>query len=66
MYDKDILQEESILGWAAEKEEAEESDKIFLKQSEKFIQVRFLQSFCFCNCHLISFSGTNIHMLVGA
>lgn len=38
MYDKDILQEESILGWAAEKEEAEESDKIFLKQSEKFIQ----------------------------
>ncbi|KZV47254.1 translation initiation factor eIF-2B subunit epsilon [Dorcoceras hygrometricum] len=38
LYDKDILQEEAILSWAAEKEEADESDKVFLKQAEKFIQ----------------------------
>lgn len=38
LYDKDILQEEAILNWAAEKEEADESDKLFLKQAEVFIQ----------------------------
>ncbi|KAL3649373.1 hypothetical protein CASFOL_005776 [Castilleja foliolosa] len=38
LYDKDILQEEAILNWASEKEEADESDKLFLKQAEKFIQ----------------------------
>lgn len=39
LYDQDIIQEEAILDWASEKEGAEESDKIFVKQSEKFIQV---------------------------
>ncbi|XP_052190003.1 uncharacterized protein LOC127799817 isoform X2 [Diospyros lotus] len=38
LYDKDILQEEAILNWASEKEGADESDKVFLKQTEKFIQ----------------------------
>ncbi|KAL3616417.1 hypothetical protein CASFOL_039807 [Castilleja foliolosa] len=38
LYDKDILQEDAILNWASEKEEADESDKVFLKQAEKFIQ----------------------------
>ncbi|KAL2528095.1 Trimeric LpxA-like enzyme [Forsythia ovata] len=38
LYDKDVIQEEAILNWAAEKEEADESDKLFLKQAEKFIQ----------------------------
>lgn len=38
LYDQDIIQEEAILDWASEKEGAEESDKIFVKQSEKFIQ----------------------------
>uniref|UniRef100_A0A5B6ZZC6 Translation initiation factor eIF2B subunit epsilon n=1 Tax=Davidia involucrata TaxID=16924 RepID=A0A5B6ZZC6_DAVIN len=38
LYDKDILQEEAILNWASEKEGADESDKVFVKQSEKFIQ----------------------------
>ncbi|XP_016442154.1 uncharacterized protein LOC107767614 [Nicotiana tabacum] len=38
LYDQDIIQEEAILDWASEKEEAEESDKVFVKQSEKFIQ----------------------------
>ncbi|XP_051122313.1 uncharacterized protein LOC127245460 isoform X2 [Andrographis paniculata] len=38
LYDKDILQEDAILNWAAEKQEADESDKVFLKQAEKFIQ----------------------------
>lgn len=39
LYDKDIIQEEAVLNWAAEKEGADESDKVFVKQSEKFIQV---------------------------
>lgn len=38
LYDKDILSEESILSWASEKSLADESDKIFVKQAEKFIQ----------------------------
>lgn len=37
LYDKDILQEQAILDWADEKEGADESDKIFVKQSEVFI-----------------------------
>ncbi|GLT59688.1 hypothetical protein SLA2020_324940 [Shorea laevis] len=38
LYEKDILQEDAILRWADEKEGADESDKLFIKQSEKFIQ----------------------------
>ncbi|KAL4325216.1 hypothetical protein GQ457_11G006520 [Hibiscus cannabinus] len=38
LYDKEILQEDAILRWADEKEGADESDKVFLKRSEKFIQ----------------------------
>ncbi|KAK4346889.1 hypothetical protein RND71_033228 [Anisodus tanguticus] len=34
----DIIQEEAIFVWASEKEGAEESDKVFVKQSEQFIQ----------------------------
>lgn len=39
LYDKDILQEDSILNWASEKEEADDADKFFVKQAAKFIQV---------------------------
>ncbi|KAL6566007.1 hypothetical protein OROHE_005062 [Orobanche hederae] len=38
LYDEDILQEDAILNWASEKEEADESDKLFVKQAEKFVQ----------------------------
>ncbi|XP_077241071.1 uncharacterized protein LOC143881706 [Tasmannia lanceolata] len=38
LYDKDIITENAILSWASEKEEAEESDKIFVKQAEQFIK----------------------------
>ncbi|KAH9649153.1 eIF-2B GDP-GTP exchange factor subunit epsilon [Citrus sinensis] len=38
LYDKDILQEDAILRWADEKEGADESDKVFVRQSEKFVQ----------------------------
>ena len=40
LYDKEVLQEDAILRWADEKEGADESDKVFLKHSEKFIQVK--------------------------
>ena len=42
LYDKEIIQEEAILSWASEKEEAEESDKVFVKKCEKFIRVSIL------------------------
>ncbi|CAM8898425.1 unnamed protein product [Rhodiola kirilowii] len=38
MYDEDLVQEESILKWADEKEHADEKDKEFLKQAEPFLQ----------------------------
>lgn len=38
LYDKEILTEKAILSWASEKKEADESDKVFVKQSEAFIQ----------------------------
>ncbi|KAL3838343.1 hypothetical protein ACJIZ3_022934 [Penstemon smallii] len=38
LYNNDILQEEAILNWASEKEEADEADKHFLKQAEELIQ----------------------------
>ncbi|KAK9137922.1 hypothetical protein Sjap_008516 [Stephania japonica] len=38
LYDKDILSEDAILSWASEKEGGDEADKIFIKQSEVFIQ----------------------------
>ncbi|XP_012089173.1 translation initiation factor eIF-2B subunit epsilon isoform X4 [Jatropha curcas] len=38
LYEKDILEEDAILRWADEKKDAEESDKVFVKQSEAFIQ----------------------------
>ena len=38
LYEKEILSEEAILSSASEKQEAYELDKVFLKQSEVFIQ----------------------------
>ncbi|KAI4301870.1 hypothetical protein L6164_035108 [Bauhinia variegata] len=38
MYDQDIIQEDAFLSWEDEKREADESDKNFVKQAEKFIQ----------------------------
>eukprot|EP01018_Ginkgo_biloba_P038992 Gb_36377 [translate_table: standard] len=37
-YDKDIVSENAIISWASEKQEADEVDKVFIKQSEAFIQ----------------------------
>ena len=39
MYDKDIIEEDAILNWEDEKRDADESDKVFVKQAQKFIQV---------------------------
>jgi translation initiation factor eIF-2B subunit epsilon len=38
LYDKEIVSEDAILRWAEEKKHADESDKVFVKQSEAFIQ----------------------------
>ncbi|CAN8316293.1 unnamed protein product [Cochlearia groenlandica] len=37
LYEKDVLEEEAILRWAEEKADADEADKVYLQQSEKFI-----------------------------
>ena len=60
LYDQDIVDEDAILRWADEKEEADESDKVFVKQSEQFIQVRAEHNpFIFRVC-LVSKSATNL------
>lgn len=38
LYDKDIVSEDAILAWAEEKQDADDNDRVFLKQSEPFIQ----------------------------
>lgn len=42
LYDQEVIQEDAILKWDDEKKEADESDKVFVKQAEKFIQVSLL------------------------
>lgn len=44
LYDKDIIGEEAILKWDDEKKDADDSDKVFVKQSEKFIQVSIINN----------------------
>lgn len=36
----DIIHEEAILSWEAEKQGADEADKVLLKHAETFIEVR--------------------------
>lgn len=38
LYDQEVLQEDAILRWDDEKKDADELDKVFVKQAEKFIQ----------------------------
>ncbi|KAM0878894.1 hypothetical protein ACQ4PT_034595 [Festuca glaucescens] len=38
LYDKELVSEDAILRWAEEKENADESDKVFVNQSDAFIQ----------------------------
>jgi len=42
LYDTEVVSEDAILRWAEEKEHADESDKVFVKQSEGFIKVHVL------------------------
>lgn len=39
LYDKDVISEDAIMAWALEKQDADDIDKVFVKQSEPFIQV---------------------------
>ncbi|XP_078152649.1 trimeric LpxA-like enzyme [Carex rostrata] len=38
LYDKEVITEDAILKWESEKAEADESDKVFVKQSEAFLK----------------------------
>ncbi|KAK4798811.1 hypothetical protein SAY86_031137 [Trapa natans] len=38
LYDKDMISEDAILDWESEKNYADESDRVFVKQAEKFLQ----------------------------
>ncbi|KAI5076070.1 hypothetical protein GOP47_0008135 [Adiantum capillus-veneris] len=38
LYDQEIISEDAILSWASEKQDAEEGDKVFLRQCEAFIK----------------------------
>ncbi|KAL1557512.1 translation initiation factor eIF-2B subunit epsilon-like isoform X3 [Salvia divinorum] len=38
LYDRDVLREDSILRWGSEKEHGDESDKVFVKKAEGFLQ----------------------------
>ncbi|CAI0387211.1 unnamed protein product [Linum tenue] len=38
LYEREIIGEEAILRWDDERKDADESDRVFVKQSEKFIQ----------------------------
>lgn len=44
LYDQEVIQEDAILRWDDEKKDADESDKVYVKQSEKFIQVSIIIS----------------------
>ena len=56
LYDKEIVSEDAILRWAEEKENADEPDKVFVKQSDVFIQVYVL--------HLVELSLLILLLLV--
>ena len=38
LYEQDVLEEDAVLQWAQEKEQADEEDKVFLRKAEEFIQ----------------------------
>lgn len=38
LYDQDTVSEDAIMSWASEKQEADETDKIFVRQCEPFIK----------------------------
>lgn len=42
LYEEEVIQEDAILRWDDEKRDADESDKVYVKKAEKFIQVRIL------------------------
>lgn len=60
LYDEDIIQEDVILEWANHKEHAaDESDKIFVKQSQKFIQgQQNIYLFTLRSVSFVVFNGT--------
>ncbi|TKY61431.1 translation initiation factor eIF-2B subunit epsilon [Spatholobus suberectus] len=38
LYDEDVVEEDAILSWEDEKKDADEADKVFVKQAKKLIQ----------------------------
>lgn len=47
LYDQEVIREEAILRWDDEKREADESDRIFVRQAETFIKVSAIIYFHF-------------------
>jgi len=39
LYEKDIITEEAIEDWESEKKDADEADRVFVKQAEIFLKV---------------------------
>jgi len=39
LYNDDFVEENAILSWEDEKKDADEADKVFVKQAQKLIQV---------------------------
>lgn len=42
LYNEDVVEEDAILSWEDEKTDADEADKVFVKQAQKLIQVRII------------------------
>lgn len=45
LYNEDVLEEDAILSWEAELKDADEADKVFVKQAQKLIQVSMIVYF---------------------
>lgn len=45
LYNEDVVEEDAILSWEAELKDADEADKVFVKQAQKLIQVSMIAYF---------------------
>lgn len=60
LYNEDIVEEDAILSWEDEKKDADESDKVFVNQAQKLIQVSI------CYFHLFFHTSKTNFMLLAS